>query len=71
MSGLTIITNKDEALKKKAKEHFEALKKNNLLYGSFEVKDHESKIEWIFKSYLDAVMATYYLCDYFEYCHRF
>ena len=70
MSGVTVFTNKDKALKDIAEEHFTQLEAVNLL-GKHEVKDHDSKIEWSFENVFDAIMATDYLCNHFEYCHRF
>lgn len=70
MSGQTVFTNKDEALKNIAQNHFEQLEDISLM-GKYGVKDHESKIEWTFDSVFDAIMAANYLSNYFEYCHRF
>lgn len=70
MSGQTVFTNKDEFLKNLAEHHFEQLEDNNLM-GKHGVKEHESKIEWIFDSVYDAIMAANYLANHFEYCHRF
>lgn len=70
MSGITVYTNKDEALKKIAENHFEQLEDVSLM-GKYGVKDHESKLEWIFDSVYDAIVAANYLSNYFEYCHRF
>ena len=70
MSGQTVFTNKDEALKEIARNHFETLEDSSLM-GKYGVKDHESKIEWTFDSVFDAIMAANYLSNYFEYCHRF
>ena len=70
MSGQTVFTNKDNELKNIAEHHFEMLEDNNLM-GKYGVTEHESKLEWKFDSIYDAIMATNYLCNHFEYCHRF
>lgn len=70
MSGNVIYTNKDEALKNSVEEHFQALEAVGLM-GEYKVIDHESKYEWKFENVFDAIMASNYLSNHFEYCHRF
>lgn len=70
MSGHIVFTNKDEGLRKLAESHFEALEDTNLM-SKYGVKEHDSKLEWIFDSVYDAIMAANYLSNHFEYCHRF
>ena len=70
MNGLIVFTNKDEGLRNIAESHFVALEDTNLM-DKYCVTEHESKYEWKFESVFDAIMAANYLCNHFEYCHRF
>ena len=66
MSGHTVLTNKDNALRATAEGYFETYS-----MGNFKVIEHKSKLEWRFDSLCDAIIAANYLCNHFEYCHRF
>lgn len=70
MSGNVIYTNKDESLKNSVEEHFKALEEVGLM-GGYKAIEHESKYEWKFENVYDAIMASNYLSNHFEYCHRF
>lgn len=70
MSGNVIYTNKDESHRESVEEHFQSLEAVGLM-EEYKVIEHESKYEWKFENVYDAIMASNYLSNHFEYCHRF